>query len=391
MRSVSLTKIAPPNGIWIETPLIYSSHISDRLGCSAYLKLENLQPSQSFKYRGISHRLQQSKATHGPALHVFIASSGNAGLAAAVAARTLAVKCTVYLPVVVAKDTQDMLRKQGANIVLVGKIYSDALEAMYRAAEQDPHAVVLSSYDDPVLWNGHSSMVDEMNSQLPCPPDAIFCSVGGGGLIGGILLGCRSVAWDNVPIIALETHGSNCFYHANSLNTQGFCSKIPRLSTDIPPEAPYTVQMNEEYQVEIPYMSELTSRAASLGATSPAPGVVYMALNHVGGVKCVCIPDELAMFAARGFADEHKFLIELACSTTLSAAYSPELFWRILDPKLELSAEEKRCKTVVFVVCGGVKVTYDELSEYAGILDRAAEVESEWKIVCNGTKLCIQK
>jgi L-serine/L-threonine ammonia-lyase len=75
-------------------------------------------------------------------LHVFIASSGNAGLAAAVAARTLAVKCTVYLPVVVAKDTQDVLRKQGANVVLVGQIYSDALEAMYKAAEQDPHACV---------------------------------------------------------------------------------------------------------------------------------------------------------------------------------------------------------------------------------------------------------
>ena len=156
-------------GVWIETPLIHSSHISDRLGCSAYLKLEvrttvqfwipescepylssnldipaqNLQPSQSFKYRGISLRLQESKAQRGPALHGFIASSGNAGLAAAVAARTLGVKCTVYLPVVVATDTQDMLRKQGANVVLVGQIYSDALKAMYRAAKEDPNALVV--------------------------------------------------------------------------------------------------------------------------------------------------------------------------------------------------------------------------------------------------------
>ena len=51
-------------------------------------------------------------------------------------------------------------------------------------------------------------------------------------------------------------------------------------------------------------MHTLTSRAASLGATWPAPGVVRMALDHAGGVKCVCIPDELAMFAARGFAGE---------------------------------------------------------------------------------------
>ncbi|KAN0075216.1 Tryptophan synthase beta subunit-like PLP-dependent enzyme [Tylopilus felleus] len=378
-------------GVWIETPLIHSSHISDRLGCSAYLKLENLQPSQSFKYRGISLRLQESKAQRGPALHGFIASSGNAGLAAAVAARTLGVKCTVYLPVVVATDTQDMLRKQGANVVLVGQIYSDALKAMYQAAEEDPNAVVLPSYDDPVLWKGHSSMVKEMKSQLRHPPDAIFCSVGGGGLIGGILLGCQSVTWDDVPIIALETHGSNCFYHALSLNTQVFSSKNLSLPTSIPPDALYTVQINEEHHVAVPYMHALTSRAASLGATSPAPGVVRMALDHAGGVKCVCIPDELAMFAARGFADEHKFLLELACSTTMSPAYSHELFWRILDPLSELSSERRLRKNVVFVVCGGVKVTSDELSEYAQILDRAARVEREWKVVCNGTEICIQK
>lgn len=75
-------------------------------------------------------------------MHVFIASGGNAGLAAAVAARKLEARCTVYLPVVVAKDTQDMLRKQGANVVLVGQIYSDALKAMYQAAEEDPNACV---------------------------------------------------------------------------------------------------------------------------------------------------------------------------------------------------------------------------------------------------------
>lgn len=89
--------------------------------------------------------------------------------------------------------------------------------------------------------------------------------------------------------------------------------------------------------------------------------------------------------------DDHKFLLELACSTTMSPAYSHELFWRILDPMSELSAEEKRSKNVIFVVCGGVKVTSDELSEYAQVLDRAAEIETEWKVICNGTELCVRK
>ena len=105
--------------------------------------LQNLQPSQSFKYRGIALRLQESIAQHGPDLHAFIASTGNGGLAAAVAARTLGVRCTVYLPAVVSKDTQDILRKQGANVVPVGQIYSDALKAMNQAAKEDPDALVV--------------------------------------------------------------------------------------------------------------------------------------------------------------------------------------------------------------------------------------------------------
>ena len=49
-------------------------------------------------------------------------------------------------------------------------------------------------------------MVKEMKSQLRHPPDAIFCSVGGGGLIGGILLGCQSVAWDDGSFAKSITH-----------------------------------------------------------------------------------------------------------------------------------------------------------------------------------------
>ncbi|KAG6376068.1 hypothetical protein JVT61DRAFT_2038 [Boletus reticuloceps] len=53
-----------------------------------------------------------------------------------------------------------------------------------------------------------SSMVNEMKSQLHHQPDAIFCSVGGGGLIGGILLGCQLVAWDNGSFASQSINGT---------------------------------------------------------------------------------------------------------------------------------------------------------------------------------------
>lgn len=58
---------------------------------------------------------------------------------------------------------------------------------------------MIPSYDHPLLWEGHASMVHEIQHQLPegVKPDAIFCSVGGGGLAGGVIEGCKAVGWDN--------------------------------------------------------------------------------------------------------------------------------------------------------------------------------------------------
>ena len=57
--------------------------------------------------------------------------------------------------------------------------------------------VLVPAYEDPVLWEGHASMIEEVKAQLPEKPDAIFCSVGGGGLLGGVIVGCKRVGWDD--------------------------------------------------------------------------------------------------------------------------------------------------------------------------------------------------
>lgn len=58
---------------------------------------------------------------------------------------------------------------------------------------------MVPAYDEPLLWEGHGSLIPEIARQLPSgvKPDAIFCSVGGGGLAGGVMRGCKSVGWDD--------------------------------------------------------------------------------------------------------------------------------------------------------------------------------------------------
>lgn len=166
--------------------------------------------------------------------------------------------------------------------------------------------------DDVVLWRGHASMVEEMAADLKIKPDAILCSVGGAGLLSGVMLGCKLVGWDDgmqmflsngshrfisfqVPVVALETVGADCFYHSVQANS--------RLGAPIvKPPSGITIFHDDEHDVNLARLPAITSHASSLGASSPAAGAVSMALQRKGGVQCVRVPDVLSMQAALSFA-----------------------------------------------------------------------------------------
>ncbi|KAH0584238.1 L-serine dehydratase [Termitomyces sp. J132] len=361
----------PP--LWTETPLLFSSKISETLGVSAYLKLENLHPSHSFKYRGLSLFAQRALETHGHAVHLIVASGGNAGLAVACAANALNVKSSVYLPSGAAQSTLDILRRQGAEVIVTGRFYAEALQAAQAHVNREHHAVLAPAYDHEVLWEGHGSMVSEISSQLSSKPDAIFCSVGGGGLLGGLIHGCRQIGWDDVPLITLETIGSDCFFHSISLNSGRFNSVKKLLPPDV------NVVEDLEHGVTLAHFNKFSSRASgSLGASQPSPRVVKMALSRSGNVVCASVPDELSMEALGLFTDDHKLLVELACSTTLTPAYKPAFFDRLVPVK---ASGEKR--TVVFIVCGGFKISLDDAAEYRRLADEDKARGGTWSVLIN--------
>ncbi|KIY51121.1 tryptophan synthase beta subunit-like PLP-dependent enzyme [Fistulina hepatica ATCC 64428] len=356
--------------LWKETPLLHSKHISKTIGCNAYLKLENLHPSHSFKYRGISHFVQLAKEKHGSGIHIVIASGGNAGLAAAAASRALEVKCTIFIPEGAASRTVTFLRNLDADVVIVGRCYAQALDAARSALEKDANAIMVPAYDDPLVWEGHSTMIDEISRQLPagCKPDAIVCSVGGAGLLGGIVIGCSNIGWDDVPIVTVETWGSDCFYHSVALNRQG--------SHNIPPNC--TKIQDTKTGLCLAKFSSFTSMASgSLGAPSPAPDVLKMSLKRPGGIRCISIPDELCLQNMLSFADDHKIMVELACAATLSLAYKPSLV-NALVPVVE--GKDSTHRNIVFIICGGFKVTVDEMIEYRRLLMEDMQRGNTWNV-----------
>lgn len=211
--------------------------------------------------------------------------------------------------------------------------------------------VSVPAYNHEWLWEGHASLISEIAEQLPqgVTPDAILCAVGGGGLLGGILTGCKNAGWSNVPVVALETHGAACFYHSLLLNT------LPNYK--LPDGA--TASRPETDGPQLATLDAITSQASSLGARSPSLGVLKLALAHAGGIIPVSVSDEHAMRAAIEFADEQKILVELACATALVPAFESRVAERLFN-----SGGSGPKKTVVFIVCGGYKITLDDLEQY---------------------------
>jgi threonine dehydratase len=174
-------------------------------GAEVWLKLEHLQVSGSFKARGMMNRLLANAI---PESGVIVASGGNAGIATAAAARALGVRCEVYLPGVSPEAKRARLRALGAEVVVVGQLYPDALAACL-ARQAETGALLTHAYDQPEVVAGAGTLGREIETQGGLP-DAVLVSVGGGGLIGGL------AGWfeQRARVIALEPEGAPTLFRA---------------------------------------------------------------------------------------------------------------------------------------------------------------------------------
>ena len=167
----------------VETPLLPSPALSERTGAHVFLKLENRQHTGSFKLRGATNKLLNLTAEE-RARGVVTASTGNHALAVAHAAAQLDVAATIYLP---ERASPRKIEKLGAFPVALCRVPGDALnaETSAREAAAQRGQVFISPYNDPHIIAGQGTIAVELLRQQP-QLDAVFATVGGGGLMGGI-------------------------------------------------------------------------------------------------------------------------------------------------------------------------------------------------------------
>jgi threonine dehydratase len=161
------------------------------------LKLELLQHTGSFKPRGAFTNLLQRQV---PSAGVVAASGGNHGAAVAFAAMRLRVPAKIFVPTVASAAKVQLIKDCGADVVVQGDRYADALAASERWAETSG-AMPVHAYDQPETLLGQGTVGTELEEQAP-DLDTLLVAVGGGGLLGGI------AAWyaggRTIKLIAVE-------------------------------------------------------------------------------------------------------------------------------------------------------------------------------------------
>lgn len=146
-----------------------------------FFKLELCQHAGSFKARGAFANLLSRNA---PLAGVVAASGGNHGVAVAFAARKLGVPARIFVPSVASAEKVAKIRSHGADLVVTGERYADALAASERWIEESG-ALPIHAYDQVETLLGQGTLGLEFERQVP-DLDTLLVAVGGGGLIGGI-------------------------------------------------------------------------------------------------------------------------------------------------------------------------------------------------------------
>lgn len=198
------------------TPLIKSFFFSSLTKGDVYLKLENLQLTGSFKFRGAFNKistLTQEEKDRG----VIACSAGNHAQGVALSAHLQDIKATIVMPVTAPKAKVDATKSYGAEVILVGETFDECKEECMKIAEERG-MTFLHPYDDPYVIAGQGTIGLEILEDL-YDVDTVIVPIGGGGIIAGIATAIKSFN-PNVKIIGVQAenvHGMKASFDANKI------------------------------------------------------------------------------------------------------------------------------------------------------------------------------
>ena len=279
------------------------------LGCKVYLKLENLQVTGSFKFRGATNaalQLPMRQVAHG----FVAASSGNHGKALAHVAKMLGTTATIVIPDTAPPVKVDAIAALGANVVR--STVEERFQVAARIAEETG-AALIPPYDDERIMAGQGTIGLEIARQLP-GTDIVIAPVSGGGLLGGLARAIKGTP-----------------AHARVYGAEP--AVRPRWTKSLAAGVPVTVEANP-------------TRADALVTLVPGQSTFPVVREYADGV--VAVGEEALLDASRLLLMEGKVLAEFSSAIGIAA---------VREGLIEVSPKDKVC----FVISGG-SIGFDQIA-----------------------------
>ena len=286
----------------LETPLERSHYLSQSGEAQVWLKLEHLQHTGSFKLRGAMSKLL-SLSPQQLERGVIAASTGNHGMAVSYAARKLGAKATIYMKEGTLPEKVELIRSLGGATIFHGENPVHA-ENKAREVSRQTGQVFISPYNDQQVIAGQGTLGVELARQLP-ELDAVFISVGGGGLISGIGSYLKAVN-RKVKIVACWPENSRVMYE---------CMKAARV-------------------IEFPEQETLSDSTAG----GVEEGAITLELCRSLIDECVLVSEAAILAAMKLILEKERWLVEGAAALPV-AAYLQQ-------------AKDYQGKNVAILLCG---------------------------------------
>ena len=281
------------------TPLEFSRYLSNEIQGEVWLKLDLVQRTASFKYRGAINKIL-SLTEDELAKGVVAASTGNYALAVAEAMRQRGHVATIYVARDMEESRLNLLRFHGLNVVIFGDGAWDAEKEARRVANEEGK-IYVSPYNDPLVVGGQGTCGYEISQQLP-DLDAAFFACGGGGLLTG------SAGWLKSHNPKIEAYGvspakSPVMYEAMRTNKIVEMETFPTLADTCAGGVDLdsiTLELCQRYVQEIVLLSEQEIEASirllfeehrlvSEGSGALGVGGLLKRKEHFKGKKVVAV------------------------------------------------------------------------------------------------------
>ena len=281
------------------TPLEFSRYLSNEIKGEVWLKLDLVQRTASFKYRGAINKVL-SLTEEELAKGVVAASTGNYALAVAEAMRQRGHVATIYVARDMEESRLNLLRFHGLNVVIFGDGPWDAEKEARRVANEEGK-IYVSPYNDPLVVGGQGTCGYEISQQLP-DLDAAFFACGGGGLLTG------SAGWLKSHNPKIEAYGvspaqSPVMYEAMRTNKIVEMETFPTLADTCAGGVDLdsiTLELCQRYVEEIVLLSEQEIEASirllfeehrlvSEGSGALGVGGLLKRKEHFKGKKVVAV------------------------------------------------------------------------------------------------------